>query len=256
MNLSSLLERTAAFTLSLPLLLLLLTRLAWYRSFAALFIYYVIGFSYSLFAIGYIQVSNDVIRNYGVISNLVDAPLTLLFLTYFSRTSSFKKKILWVVAGFLVYEAIILFVYGFNIKASTIVTTPGLALTFILSLIFAIHQVKITVIYHKAAGKAIIASALFFGYVGYTYVYSVFYFMHESYQEDARFVFSIITILSTLAISLGIILEKKRVKKLFEIKTTREELKALYAGEERKPVAPLETIVFNMDTNWGKGTGS
>ncbi|RYG53502.1 MAG: hypothetical protein EOO01_04170 [Chitinophagaceae bacterium] len=252
MNLSILLERTAAFTLSLPILLLLLTRLAWYKSFLALFIYYIIGFSYALLSIGYIQLDTDIVRGYGIISNLIDAPLTLLFLTYFSRTASFKNKILWVLGGFLVYEAVILFVYGFNVKSSTIITTPGLALTFVLSLIFAIHQVKITVIYHKATGKAIIASSLFFCYIGYTYVYSIFYFMHERFQDDAKLVFSIVTILSTLTISLGILLEKKRVRKLFEIKTTREELKALYAGEERKTIAPLETIVFNMDNTWSR----
>lgn len=251
MNLSSLLERTAAFTLSLPILLLLLTRLAWYRSFIALFIYYIINFSYSLFSIGYIHLSNDFVRTCGIISNLVDAPLILLFLTYFCRTSSFKKKIFWVIGGFLVYEAIILAVFGFNVDASTIIATPGLALTFTLSLIFAIHQVKITAVYNKAAGKAIIAAALFFGYVGFTYVFSVFYFM-KNYQEDARLVFFIITIFSALAISWGIILERKRVKKLFEIKTAREELKALYAGEERKTIAPLETIVFNIDNNWSR----
>lgn len=252
MNLSSLLERTAAFTLSLPIILLLMTRLAWYKSFAALFIYYVIGFTYSVMAIGYLKMNPGFVRNYAVINNLMDAPLMLLFLTYFSRTSSFRKKIFWIVGGFILYLVVILAIYGFNIRASTIITTPGLALTFMLSLIFAIHQVKITVVYHKAAGKAIIASALFFCYIGYTYVYSVFYYMDQRYQDDARFVFFIITILSTLAISVGIILEKKRVKKLFEIKTTRQELKALYDGEERKTVAPLETIVFNVDNTWGR----
>lgn len=252
MNLSSLLERTAAFALSLPILLLLLTRLAWYRGFIALFIYYIINFGYSLLAIGYIHLSNDFVRTCGIISNLVDAPLMLLFLTYFCRTSSFKRNIFWVVGGFLVYEAIILAVFGFNVDASTIIATPGLGLTFTLSLIFAIHQVKITAVYNKAAGKAIIAAALFFEYVGFTYVFSVFYFMHESYQEDARLVFFIITIFSALTISWGIILERKRVKKLFEIKTAREELKALYAGEERKTIAPLETIVFNIDNHWSR----
>ncbi|MBN8878465.1 MAG: hypothetical protein J0I32_13055 [Sphingobacteriales bacterium] len=250
----SLLERIATFTLSLPIFLLLLTRLAWYRSFIALFIYYLVNFSYSFLSIGYIRLDDDFITNYAVVNNMVDAPLMLSFLSYFSRTSSFKRKIFWVVGGFLIYEAVILTIFGFNIKASTIIATPGLALTFTLSLLFAIHQVKITAIYNKAAGKAIIAASLFFGYIGFTYVYSVFYFMDERYEKDAQQVFFILTTLCSLAISWGIILERRRVKKLLEIKTAREELKALYSGEERKTIAPLETIVFNIDNTWRRSS--
>jgi|GEM_PF-275005 len=255
MHLSSLLERTAIFILSLPILLLLVTRLAWYRTFIALFIYYVIGFAYALMDGGYIKLDTGLIRNIGIMSNLLDAPLTLLFLTYLSRTSFFKKQIYLTIGLFVIYEAIILYNYGYTVRASTIITIPGLVLTLLLSLTFAIHQVKITVVYHKAAGKALFASALFFAYVGYTYVYYVFYFMHKTFQDDAKLVFNMITILCTVAISLGLLFERKRVAKLFEIKTTREELKALYANEETKTIAPLEAIVFNIDTHWKREAG-
>lgn len=250
MNLSSLLERTAIFTLSVPIILLIATRLAWYRTFIALFIYYVIGFTYALMPAGYISINISVIKAYGIFSNLVDAPLTLLFLTYMSRTSAFKKGLYSLIGIFIVYEAAILWIFGYNIEASTIIAIPGLVLTLGVSLIFAIHQVKITVVYQKAAGKALFASALFFGYVGYTYVFYVFYFTKDIYKDDARLVFYVITILSCIAVSIGLLFERKRVAKLFEIKTTREELKALYATEEKNTTAPLEAIVFNIDTHW------
>lgn len=255
MYLSSLLERTAIFILSVPILLLIVTRLAWYRTFIALSIYYVIGFAYALMDGGYIKMDQGQVRNFGILSNLLDAPLTLLFLTYLSRTSFFKKQIYLAIGAFMVYEAIVLYNYGYTVQASTIITIPGLILTLLLSLVFAIHQVKITVVYHKAAGKALFASALFFAYVGYTYVYYVFYFMNKTFQDDAKLVFNMITIFCTVAVSLGLLFERKRVTKLFEIKTTREELKALYANEETKTIAPLEAIVFNIDTHWKREAG-
>ena len=250
MHLSGLLERTAIFTLSVPILLLIATRLAWYRAFIALFIYYIIGFTYALMPVGYINLRPETIRAFGILTNLLDAPLTLLFLSYLSRTPLVKRKIYLTVGLFVLYEVIILAIYGYTVKASTIITTPGLVLTLMLALVFAVHQIKITVVYHKAAGKALFASALFFSYVGYTYVYCVFYFMNEAYRDDARLVFYAITILSSIAISVGLLFEKKRVAKLFEIKTTREELKALYSHEEKNTTAPLEAIVFNIDTHW------
>lgn len=255
MDLSSLLERTAIFILAVPIVLLLTTKLAWYRSFIALTAYFVIGFIYALLDGGFIATDRMLVRNMGILVNLLDAPLTLLFLTYLSRTSSFRKKIYWVIGAFIAYEVVVLLIYGYNIKASNIFTIPGLILTLSISVMFAVHQIKISVIYHKAAGKALFASALFFGYVGYTYCYFVYYFLDKTYQHDARLAFNAMTIISAILISIGIVFERKRVAKLFEIKTTREELKALYANEETKTIAPLEAIVFNMETHWKRETG-
>ncbi len=250
MHLSSLLERIAVFALSAPIVVMIATRLGWYKNFIALFAYYILGLAFLLMSIGIINLPSPLESAFGILTNLVDAPLTLFFLAYLSRSAAFKQKIYWVIAAFFVYEVAILAIMGYNIKSSTIITMPGLVLTLGLSLIFAIHQIKITVVYHKAAGKAIFASTLFFTYVGFTYVYYVFYFMDHSFQDDARLVFFALSIISALVMSVGLLFERKRVAKLSEIKTTREELKALYADEQTKTIAPLEAIVFNMETHW------
>jgi hypothetical protein len=250
MHLSSLLERIAVFALSAPIVVMIATRLGWYKNFIALFIYYILGLAFLLMSINVINLSEPVGSAFGILTNLLDAPLTLFFLAYMSRSTAFKQKIYWLIAAFVVYEAAILFSMGYSVKSSTIITMPGLVLTMGLSLIFAIHQVKITVVYHKAAGKAIFASTLFFTYVGFTYVYYVFYFMDHSFQDDARLVFFALSIISAIVMSVGLLFERRRVSKLFEIKTTRQELKALYADEQTKTIAPLEAIVFNMEAHW------
>ncbi|MCG2613148.1 hypothetical protein LZZ85_02615 [Terrimonas sp. NA20] len=250
MHLSSLLERIAIFALSAPIIVMIATKLGWYKNFIALFAYYILGLAFMLMSIGVINLSSPIGSYFGILTNLLDAPLTLFFLAYMARSTAFKQKIYWLIGAFALYEAVILSFYGYTVEASTIITIPGLVLTMGLALIFAIHQIKITVVYHKAAGKAIFASTLFFTYVGFTYVYYVFYFMNNSFQDDARLVFFALSIVSALVMSVGLLFERKRVAKLFEIKTTREELKALYVDEQIKTTASLEAIVFNMENHW------
>ena len=121
-------------------------------------------------------------------------------------------------------------------------------MTLAISLLFFIHQVKIAVVHHKAAGKAIIVASLLFAYVGYCFVYSVFYLVKPVFKDDAHLVFFLITIFSSIAMSAGIYLERKRVQQLVELQTTREELKTIYSGPEpKKMTPPFETVTLNFD---------
>ncbi|MFC0774418.1 hypothetical protein [Terrimonas alba] len=239
----------ATIALSAPIIMLLINRLAWYRSFPALFFYYVLVLSYIIMLLGYVNVGKTFMNRLGVINNLLDAPLMLLFLVYFSKTVFFRRKMILVAAGFIVFEAIVLALYGFNSTATTIILAPGLILVLTISILFFVHQVKIAVVYHKAIGKAIMVAALLFAYVGYCFVYVVYYLIQPVYKHDAHLVYFLITICSCIVMTTGIFMERKRVNQLTEIKTTRRELKAIYGGQEEKPkkmTAPLEAIIINF----------
>ena len=246
----NLLGLISTFALFLPVLLLLITRLAWYRTFPALFTYFFLIFAYNFVMLGYVDLPKDFRVYFGITNNFLDAPLMLMFLSYFSRTPVFRKRMRIALYAFLVFELVVVLLYGYTLKSSVIIAGPGLVLVATFALLFFIHQVKITVIYHKAAGKALMASSILFAYVGFLYVFIVFYFMNASYRNDAHLVYFLIIIFSCISMSAGIIMERKRVRQLAEIKTTRQELKALYAGQERMATPPLETIVFNFDKKW------
>ena len=249
MNLFDIMGLVSTVALALPVIALLLSRLAWYRSFPALFVYYVLVLSYTAILLGYIETSRDYRYYHGVVCNFLDTPLILLFLLYFSKTIHFWKKLQITAFAFIAFEVIVIAMYGFNTKATTIVLAPGLILTLVISLLFFIHQVKISVVYHKAAGKAVMISALLFAYVGYGFVYVVYYLIKPVYKDDAHLVYFLITIVSSTALSVGIYLEKSRVRQLAELKTTREELKAIYQEEREgnKTTAPREAVIFNFD---------
>jgi hypothetical protein len=234
--------------LTFPIIVLLTTKLAWYRSFPALFFYYLFVLSHNLLLLGYFKMDGNFRYYLAVANNMLDTPLMLTFLIYFSQTAAFRKKLLMIVTGFVAFEIIICTMYGFTSKATTIILAPGLLITLVVSLLFFIHQVKIAVVYHKAAGKAIMAASLLFAYVGYCFVYAVYYLIQPVFKDDAHLVFFLIIICSSTSLAVGIFLERKRVLQLIELQTTRKELKAIYGGQDPKKRAnPFEAATFNLD---------
>lgn len=247
MTLFKLMGLVSTFALALPLILLITTKLAWYRSFPALFFYYFLILSFNFLLLGYIRIDGNFKYYLGVTCNLMDTPLMLIFLLYFSKTLAFRKRLMIAILSFIVFETIIVAIYGYNTKATTIILAPGLIISLAISLLFFIHQVKIAVVHHKAAGKAIMVASLLFAYVGYCFVYSVYYLIKPDFKDDAHLVFFLITIFSSIAMSTGIYLERKRVRQLVELQTTREELKAIYGEQTKKMAAPFEPAMLNFD---------
>jgi hypothetical protein len=248
MTLFNLMGLVSTVALALPIIVLLTTKLILYRSFPALFFYYLFVLSFNLVLLGYIRIDGNFKFYLGVTCNLLDTPLILIFLLYFSKTQAFRKKLLITILSFVVFEIIIVAIYGFNTKSTTIILAPGLAISLVISLLFFIHQVKIAVVYHKAAGKAIMVASLLFAYVGYSFVYSVFYLIKPVYKDDAHLVLFLITIFSSIAMATGIFIERKRVGQLLELQTTREELKAIYGEQQiKKMTNPFEAAIINYD---------
>lgn len=220
----------STISLFLPIIIILTLRLAWYKSFPALLIYYFLVSTYNLFSSDLIKADKSFLYYYGIINNLLDAPLMLSFMTYFSTTASFRKKMKLVIPAFVLFELIVITINGFNLTSAVIAIGPGLLLVLIFSTLFFIHQAKITVIHQKAAGKALIAAALLFAYGGYSFIYVVYYLIKTPYKADAHIVYFLITTISSLLLAAGVYFERRRVRQLTELKITREELKMIYGA--------------------------
>ena len=254
MTLYEIMGLVSIVALAMPVITLLVSKLAWYRSFPALFFYYLLVLTYNVILLGYINAGKDYKYYHGVICNFLDTPLILLFLLYFSKNIYLWKKLMVAALAFVAFEMIVIAMYGFNTGATTIVLAPGLTITLVIALLSFIHQVKISVVYHKATGKAVMISSVLFAYVGYCFVYVVYYLIKPVYKDDAHLVYFLINIVASTAMSVGIYLEKSRVKQLTELKTTRAELKAIYQEEREgtKMTAPKEAVILNFDKKqWG-----
>jgi hypothetical protein len=227
----------SAIALFLPIIIILSLRLAWYKSFPALLVYYIMVSCQAFLALGLMNIDKKFVQYWGVTNNFLDAPLILTFMTYFSKTALFRKKMKMFIPVLVLFEIVIIAIYGYTINAVVIVMGPGLLAVLIFSFMFFIHQAKITVAYQKATGKALIAAALLFAYGGYSFIYVVYYIIKTPYKTDTFLVYYLIAIISSLLISAGIFFERKRVRQLTEIKIARKELKMIYGKSERNTAA-------------------
>ena len=229
-----------------PVAAILALRLYSYRSFPVLLFYYTSGFIYNLLTEGYLPASPEFVRYWGLTNNLLDTPVMLLFLTYFSTSFSFTRRMHGLIAAFILFEIIVVAVTGISTKAITIILGPGVLLILSLGVLFFIRQVKIAILNRKATGKAIMAAAILFAYGCFGLIYLMYYVFETPYVEDTFLVYFLVTTLSSLLLSTGIVIEEKRIRKLHELKLTRRELSDLYAGE-KKAVPIQRTALLDFD---------
>ena len=245
MTWNSVMGFVSSFALFLPIFFILTLRLGRYRSFPALLIYYISVFIYNLMTEGYITANNEVVHYWGLSNNLLDVPLMLFFLTYYSTSPAFTRRMKITILGFVLFEATVILILGLNVDALTIILGPGLLLVFSLCLSLFIRQTKIAIMHRKATGKALIVAALLFAYGCYTIIYLMYYVFKTPYIADTFLVYFLVVTFSSLLMCAGIIIERKRVQKLNELKTTRKELSDIY--KNTKTAAPGRAAMLDFD---------
>jgi hypothetical protein len=242
---TSILGLITLLALFIPILFIVVFRISRYNSFPALLIYYVCIFSYTLLTQGYIKANENIITNWGLINNLLDAPLILTFLTYFSPSVKFTQRMKLIILSYRALEVIVVAILGFNIDAITIILGPGLLLVLSFCLYFFIRLVKTAISHHKAMGKALMVSSLLFGYGGYTMIYLLFYVFKTPFVDDILIIYFSATIIFSGLMCAGILKERKRIQKLNELKVTRRELHHVY--KETGKAAPLRAALLDFD---------
>lgn len=233
MNSHSLLGIISSTTLLVPVALIIILKLFSNRSFLALAIFYFIVAVQNLMRQSVFDVPRVIYQSMSLVDNLLEVPLMLLFLTFFSTSALMTKRIKTCIYVFLGFEAIILAVFGFNVKAIKIILGPDIVLIGVTSFLFFLRYVRLSVSNAKNMGKAVMASSVFISYVLFSIVYVFYYLLkNQQYRVDAELIYYLVTILSTILMSIGILIENKRLKKLDELRHTRKELATIY-GEKK-----------------------
>jgi len=233
MNFNSAIGMISSIALFVPVLLILAFRLFTNRSFLALAIYYLIVCIETLMKYNVINVSKSMYQSLGIIDNFLDAPLLLLFLMFFSPSQLMRKRIIVCMFAFIGFEAIILAIYGFSVRSVKIILGPDIAVILTISFIFFPRYVRLAITNSKSLGKAVMISSILLSYSIFSLVYIFYYLVRTTrYHDDALLIYYLITIISALLMSIGILIEKKRIKKLDELKNTRKELATIYGEKE------------------------
>ena len=245
MTWSSTIGLISSIALFLPVLFILVLKLGNYRTFPALMIYYFIVFGYNLLTLKYITPGETITHYWGIANNLLDTPLMLTFLTYFSTSAVVTRRMKRAIVLFLIFELLVILWKGTSVEAITIIMGPGLVTVIGFSLHFFVRQSKITIMHGKATGKAIIAASLVFAYGCYSIIYLMYYIFKTKHVADTFLIYFLVTTFSSLLLCAGIIIERKRVQKLNEVKTARKELAAIY--KDTATPAPFRGPMLDFD---------
>ncbi len=232
MNPNSVFGIISALALLIPVLVIIALRLFTNKSFLALAIYYLIVSLQILMKQNVINASQSFYQSFVVASNLLDAPLMLSFLLFFKVSPIMTKRLSMAILGFIGLELVVVAARGFNIQAVIITLGPDIAIVLVVSLLLFLRNARLAVSNSKNLGKAIMICAILLSYSLYSLVY-IFYYLEQNkkYQDDARLIYYLVTILSALIMAVGIIIENKRIKKLDELKNTRRELATIYGDK-------------------------
>jgi hypothetical protein len=233
MNSHSLLGIISSIALLLPVALILVWKLFSNRSFLALAICYFIVGVQNLMRQGVFGVPKSVYQTMSIVDNILDAPLMLFFLIFFSTSALMTRRIRTLIYVFIGFEVIVLAVVGFNVKAIRIILGPDIVLIVTISFFFFLRYVRLSVSNAKSLGKAVMASSVLISYTIFSIVYVFYYLLkNQQYRGDAELIYYLISILSAILMSIGISIENKRIKKLEELRHTRKELATIY-GEKK-----------------------
>ena len=218
--------------LLLPVVLIIYLKLYKNRSLLTLMIYYSTAFIYNLMTEKIINLPLAYVKAFGTITNLLDVPLSLIYLLYFVKSNSLRKKIHAATLAFIAFEILVTVMFGLGFNAVSIIMGPGILLVLSLSVLFFIEEIKVVVQQGKAAGKALMSASTLFAYGCFLIIYLFYYVLKTPYVKDAFLVYFFITTFASVLMCAGLIMEKKRFKILEEIKTTRKELSMLYPNEK------------------------
>ncbi len=241
MSTQSILGLLSTLALFAPVFIMALFRLYRFQVYLSLFIYCLLAFSYSLMTEDFINLPTRVENIVGLGNNLVDVPLMMSFLLLFAKTPRQRTWMVRLTILYIVYEVIVLVTMG-KLSKDTIAYTmaPGLLMVLVFSSSFFIHRIKIAISYQKAYGKAILASAILFAYSCFTIIYLIHYVFQNNDTSDTFFLYYLVSILYNTTLSVGLVIENRRVKKLEEVHTTRRELSEVFSEDRnnKKTAAP------------------
>ena len=235
----------SSFALFIPIAIILLLKLGSYRSFAALLIYYSSVIIFNLMSEGYIPTDRAITYYWGVTNNMLDVPLMLTFLTYFSPSKKYTQRMKILGVAFVLFELTVMIITRFTVNGLTIILGPGLIIISGFCLHFFIRYATMAIEHGKATGKAFITGSMLFAYGCFSILYVLFYVAKTDQVEDTFLIFFIATSISALLMSTGLIIEWKRIKKIKEIKITRKELSEMY--KDTNMAAPKRTAIVNLD---------
>lgn len=224
MNWNTFIGVTATISMFLPVAAIVYYRLYNHRSLAALMVSYISTAVYNLMSEDVIHIPQGYLQNFGVVNNYLDIPLMLTALLFFCPIKQKQRTVHIVTIVFVSYELLIAILFGFNPKAVVYIMGPGLALILVYAFYLFVRHIKMTIEFGKNAGRTLMLVSILFAYGCYALVYYFYYIQKTPAVTDVFLLYFISTLVSSVIMTIGLHLIRRRLKELQEIKNTRREL--------------------------------
>lgn len=207
------------FILVVPLVIMLFKKSSWNIYFLPLTLCFLLLLGTGLINNEFISPDKKT-SNFFISSSIVfQAPLILIFLNYFSLTPDLKKALHVSLLSYLIGGGALLAIKGLNGETIALTLGVGLSLVLIYGLIIFFRQIKESIHKRRETGKAFMISAIVFAYSCYLFIYLMNFVLHSNEKNEVVLLFQLATIISTLLMSIGLLInintpiETKEVKK-------------------------------------------
>ena len=235
---------SSAVALSLPLILIIGLRLYTNKSFLALGVHYLLAFSYNLMTSGIIDSSVPWRRNLALSNNFLDVPLLIFFLLYFTSSWRLSKQFLTALAAYVVFEIITVIIAGFSVTATTIILGPGILIILSFCFYFFLKHIQVNHDHAQEPGKIVMLSTLLFSYGSYSLIYIFHYVLKMPYLNDAFLVYYLVTTFASIAMAIGIWIERNGITQTEVEVLTKNLNKQKEDGRVFAKVIPLDENEF------------
>jgi hypothetical protein len=228
MNWNAIFGIACIISLTAPVVVIIYHRYYKHRSLAALLINYSFALVYLMMSQNIIPVSRAVRINFGILSNYLDVPLMLTALVFFCPNKQ-KQNIIRILSyAFIGYELLITLLHGFKPVSIVYIMGPGFAVIIGYTFYLFMRQVKFSIMHGKNYGRVMMLAAIFFCYACFALIYYFYYIQKTPYVKDTELVYFISTIVSSMAMAIGLQLMNKRMKELQSLQITRKELAMIF----------------------------
>jgi hypothetical protein len=140
----------------------------------------------------------------GTVNNLLDAPLILVFLLYFSKSEKINKLIYISIGTLLIYDLVVYLTMGLTNRFLTFVIGPGLFVVTAFAFYFFVDQLKAAMYHRKEVGKAFISGGLVFTYACFLFIYLMFYVLESDHLKDIYMIYHITFMVLAVSLITGI----------------------------------------------------
>lgn len=221
---------------SLPVLIIFYFQLYRHASLLALVAYYLLNILHCLNSAS-MPPSLDFRNGGDVLYNVIEIPLMLLALFFFCPAAQRQQRMQRLMRDFVVYEVVVLFVFGLTSKASLYIMMPGLLITVSYSVYLFLRQLKFTMMHRKNFGRVLMLGALAFAFSSYLFVFYTYFVLNLANITNLYAIHFVSINIAAVVLSLGLFMMRRRIKELQDLKIVRQEMHTVFGEKNWQPYA-------------------